>query len=327
MKDQFGMRRLPGIILQGLGAMLAFVVSLVIANMLLPLSPAINEAARSASGFLAPSTAFLFNAFVNALILVWVARRSSFKGLALFGQLLVLSFGTQVFMTQIETAYFISAFPLLGNNFQVYNLVLRGLVTSLLFCLLVTLICGGFSKRPRPQAMFEVTAANAVKQGAWLPLVYIVLYLLAGYFIAWQSQELRLFYGGPAALNGFFEQWANTAMTKPEFPVFQYFRGVLWLLCLVPLFKGFCGKRVELVILSGLAFALLPTAQLAFANPLMPAGVSQAHFWEVSISTGIYGALCAWFVPQPKATAQASGTESQGTEAYPGATQPAATRN
>jgi hypothetical protein len=22
------------------------------------------------------------------------------------------------------------------------------------------------------------------------------------------------------------------------------------------------------------------------------------HFWETSISTGIFGALCAWFVPQ-----------------------------
>ena len=88
-------------------------------------------------------------------------------------------------------------------------------------------------------------------------------------------------------------------MQKPELPAFQYFRGVLWLLCLVPLFKGFSGKRIELVLLSALALALLPTAQLSFANPLMPAGVSLGHFWEVSISTGLYGALCAWFVPEP----------------------------
>jgi hypothetical protein len=115
--------------------------------------------------------------------------------------------------------------------------------------------------------------------------------------VAWQVRELRLFYGGPAELNGFFEQWAGTAMVKPEFPVFQYFRGILWILCLVPLFMGFSGRRLELVILSGLALALLPTAQLAFANPLMPAAVSLGHFWEVSLSTGIFGMLCAWFIP------------------------------
>ena len=299
--NTFSLKTLFIIILQGLGAMLAFVVSLIIANMLLPLSPEISAAGQTATGFLAQPLAFLFNAFVNALILVWAAHRSSFKGMALFGQLLVLSFGAQVFMTQIETGYFLPAFPLLRDNFQLYNLVLRGFVTSLLFALMVTALCGGFTSRPRPQATFKVTAGRAVKHGTWLPLVYIVLYLLFGYFVAWQVQELRLFYDGPAVLNGFFEQWGLTAMAKPEFPVFQYFRGVLWLLCLIPLFMGFVGMRTELIVLSALALALLPTAQLAFPNPLMPAGVSLAHFWEVAISTGIFGALCAWFVPEPRA--------------------------
>jgi hypothetical protein len=297
MNKHFSFKTFLVILLQVLGAMLAFVISLVIANMLSPLSPAIAEAGKSATGFLSPSMGFLFNAIVNAVILVWAARRSSLKGLALIGQLLVLSFGTQVFMTQIETGYFVSAFPLLHDNFQVYNLIWRGFLTSLFFSVLVTLICGGFSRKPPPQANFTVPADNAVKHGAWLAFVYLILYMLAGYFIAWQVRELRLFYGGPAELNGFLEQWGSTAMAKPEFPVFQYFRGILWILCLVPLFMGFTGRRAELVILSALALALLPTAQLAFANPLMPAAVSLGHFWEVAISTGIYGALCAWFIP------------------------------
>jgi hypothetical protein len=242
--------------------------------------------------------AFLLNAVANALILVWAARRSTFKGLAMLAQLFVLSFGAQVFMTQIETGYFVSAFPLLHGNFQVYNLILRGLITSLLFSVVVTWMCGGFSRKPRPRSGFFVTSATFLKQAAWLPLVYIVLYMLFGYYVAWQVQELRLFYGGPAQLNGFIEQWGLSLMSKPELPLFQYFRGILWLLCLVPLFLGFSGKRIELVVLSALALALLPTSQLAFANPLMPAGVSLGHFWEVAISTGIFGALCAWFVPR-----------------------------
>jgi hypothetical protein len=297
VSNQLSARKIIGVILQVLGAMLAFVISLMIANLLSPLSPEIMEAAKSAKGFLSSSGAFLFNAVTNAVILVWATRRSSFKGLPLIGQLFVLSFGTQVFMTQIETGYFLSAFPLLHDNFELYNLIWRGLLTSFFFSVLVTLICGGFSRKPRPQATFSVPVDHAVKHSAWLALVYLVLYMLFGYFVAWQIKELRLFYAGPAELNGFFEQWGITAMAKPEFPVFQYFRGILWILCLVPLFLGFTGKRMELVALSALALALLPTAQLAFANPLMPAAVSLGHFWEVSISTGIYGALCAWFIP------------------------------
>ncbi|NPV78554.1 MAG: hypothetical protein HPY59_19530 [Anaerolineae bacterium] len=298
MNPQSTYKTYLGIFFQTLGAMLAFVVSLILGNMISPLSSAIREAGKSASGFLPTGLAFLFNAFTNAVILVWAARRSSYRGLVLTGQLFIFSFGAQVFMTQIETGYFISAFPLLANNFQLYNLVLRGLLTSFFFSLLVTLLCGGFSRRPRSQTAFTVDNDRAVKHGAWLPMVYLALYMLFGYFVAWQVQELRLFYGGPADLNGFFEQWSASLMGKPELPAFQYFRGVLWMLCLVPLFKGFSGKRIELVLLSGLALALLPTAQLAFANPLMPAAVSLGHFWEVSISTGIFGALCGWFVPQ-----------------------------
>lgn len=289
-------KNILAIVLQGLGAMLAFAVSLIVSNLLVPLSAEIL--ATPATGFMSMPLAFLFNALVNAILFVWAGRRSSFKGLTLLGQLFVLSFGAQVFQTQVESGYFLSAFPLLQNNFQLYVLILGGLVRSILFSLSVTWLVGGFSKQLRPQTAFTVTAATFVRQAAWLPFVYILLYFLFGYFVAWQIQGLRLFYGGPAELNGFFEQWGLTLMAKPELPVFQYFRGIVWILCLVPLFRGFAGKRWELILLSGLALALLPTAQLAFANPLMPAVVSFGHFWEVAISTGIFGAVCAWFLAE-----------------------------
>jgi hypothetical protein len=297
MKTQFTPKDMFNPFLQWLGALVGFILCLVIYNLLLPLPQAIM-AAVPASGFLSTPPAFLLNGGVNALILVWAARRSSLKGFSMWMQLLVLSFGAQTFMTQIETGYFISAFPLLHGNYELYHLVLRGFLTSALFTLLVTWMVGGFSKKPRPLAVFMVPARAAVKTGAWLAVVYVALYMFFGYYVAWQSQELRLFYGGPAQLNSFTAQWGASLMTRPELPVFQYFRGVLWILCLVPLFIGFTGKRMELVILSALALGLLPTAQLAFANPLMPATVSAYHFVEVSISTGIFGGLCAWFVPK-----------------------------
>lgn len=280
---------------QWLGAFVAFLAAMIAADLVLPLPQFIMEKAPE-SGFLPQGAAMLFNGAVNAAIVVWAARRSSLRGFGLAAGLFVLSFLPQVFQTQIETAYFLYAFPLLNGSLEVYRLILRGAITSAIFVLMVTLLVGGFSRRPRPQAAFTVRAGQFLKAGAWLAAVYYVLYVLFGYYVAWQSQELRLFYAGPAELNSFADQLLATLAIKPEIPFFQYARGFVWILCLVPLFKTFSGGRLELVLLSALALGLLPTAQLAFANPLMPAEVSLYHFWEVSISTGLFGALCAWLV-------------------------------
>lgn len=285
---------------QWFGAFIAFIVAMIVADIASPLPQVIMDNAPE-SGFMSQGAAMLFSGAVNATIIVWAARRSSLKGFALAGGLFVLSFVAQVFQTQIETAYFLYAFPLLHGNFEVYRLILRGVITSALFVLLVTLFVGGFSRRSRPEAKFTVHADQFIKAGVWLAAVYFVIYILFGYYVAWQSQELRVFYGGPAELNSFVDQILTTLMSKPEMPFFQYARGFVWMLCLIPLFKSFTGGRVELVALSALALALLPTAQLAFANPLMPAEISLYHFWETSISTGIFGALCAWFVAAKKA--------------------------
>ena len=134
IKNNFSYKNYLAILLQGLGAMLAFVIGLMVCQ-------PVDAALPCDYGFLGSRPAdlsplpwrFYSTPAANALILVWAARRSSFKGLAMAGQLFVLSFGAQVFQTQIETGYFVSAFPQLHNNFEVYNLILRGFITSLLF--------------------------------------------------------------------------------------------------------------------------------------------------------------------------------------------------
>ncbi|HEY3474071.1 MAG TPA: hypothetical protein VGK56_05630 [Anaerolineales bacterium] len=295
-RSTFSSKSMLALFFQWLGAFLAFILSMIAANIISPLPQFIMEKIPEA-GFMSDASAMLFNGAINATLLVWAARRSSLKGFALAGGLFVLLFLAQIFQTQIETAYFLPAFPLLQGNFEVYRLFLRGAIISASFVLLVTLFVGGFWRKGHAAEKFTVHAGQLAKAGAWLGLVYVILYLLFGYYVAWHSQELRVFYGGPTELNSFPDQILTTLMSKPELPFFQYARGILWILCLIPLFKTFTGGRLELVILSALALGLLPTAQLAFANPLMPAQVSLYHFWEVSLSMGIFGALCAWLVP------------------------------
>jgi len=294
--NAFSVKSALALFVQWIGALVGFIVSLSLASAILPMRQSILEKTPE-MGMMSLPVAMLFTGAANATILLWVARRSSFKGAALAGQLFLVSFLVQYFQTQIETGYFISAFPLLHGNFELYNIILRGAITSALLALLLVWLTGNFSRKERGATNFTVISDKAIKASTWLGLVYFVLYILFGYYVAWQSQELRLFYGGPAEINPFADQILGTLMLKPEMPFFQYVRGILWIVCLIPIFKGFTGGRVELIALSALVLALLPTAQLALPNPLMPAEVSLYHFWEVSISTGIFGALCAWFVP------------------------------
>ena len=224
MRGRFDFKEAVLVALQWLGALISYILSLSLAGAILPLPKAIMDATPP-SGITSLPAALILAGVFNATILIWAARRSSHKGVAMWLQLLVLCFGATTFLTQIETGYFISAFPLLHNNFVVYLLILRGLVSALIFTLIVMLLVGGFARGPRRAAAFAVPPEHAVKTGAWIAAVYFVLYELFGYYVAWQSQQVRLFYGGPAQLNPALDQYALTLMARPEFPVFQYFRG------------------------------------------------------------------------------------------------------
>lgn len=290
-----GLRNTGGFLATLLLAGAAFIA----ASLAVPVPGAIR-AAVPASGFLPAPLDFLSFLGSLALLAYWTARGSAVPGWKRVGQVAVLVIGAQTFMTQIETAYFLEAFPLLQGSFETYRMVLRGALWGFAAAAAATLLTGGFRKTARlREPRFTVDPSRALARTAILGAVYLVLYMLFGYYVAWQSEAVRLFYSGNADKLGFFAQWGRSFMEKPEIPVFQWFRGCLWVLCLVPLFRGFTGGRVELTILSGLALGILPTAQLAFPNPLMPPAVSLAHFWEVSVSTGLLGALAALWVPEP----------------------------
>ena len=50
-------------------------------------------------------------------------------------------------------------------------------------------------------------------------IAYLVLYYLAGYFIAWQNPELRAFYGAPGEVLPFFQQMMHIFTTDPWLPL------------------------------------------------------------------------------------------------------------
>jgi hypothetical protein len=279
-----------------IGLVFSFLISLIIFSLLIPF-PESMILATPAKGVVDPPLDMIINAIVNATLVFWIIKRSSYNGFKLILQLVVCVFGVQTFQTQLETAYFINAFPLLRGNFEVYKIIARGLLSSILFVTLATLITGRLKNRVKAASTFSFSTNRTIKISAGLGVFYFVLYFIFGYYVAFQSEAVRAFYGTTGELNSFVGQLKSSFMENPTIPFFQYCRGILWVICLLPILKGFTGSKIELIIFSGLFFALMPTVQLLFPNPLMPASVGVYHFVEVAISTGIFGAVAAWLIP------------------------------
>lgn len=289
-------RRLTGIFSAWIIICFSYTLSLGILYLLFPI-PESFIANTPQYGIIATPFDIIFNTVINGTLVLWVVMRSSYTGFKLYLQIFLPVFFVQTFQTQIETAYFIDSFPLLKGNFEVYMLFFRGAAATAVFAGITLFIASKVIKRRIGGKSFEVSTDRIIKKSLWLSFVYFLLYILFGYFVAWQSSDVRLFYGGPEKLNSLTSQIRIFLLDMPEMPFFQYCRGFLWIACLVPIFRGFTASRGELVILSALFLGLMPTVQLVYPNPMMPKEVSVFHFAEVTISNGIFGALAAWLVP------------------------------
>jgi hypothetical protein len=289
-------RKMSGILLAWIIICFSYILSLGILYLLFPIPESFLENIPK-QGLIPGPFDIIFNSAVNGTLVLWIAVRSSYKGYKLYLQIFLPVFFVQTFQTQIETAYFIDSFRLLKGNFEVYMFFFRGAASAAIFSAITFLVTEKLIKRSTGESTFSASTDRIIKKSLWLSFLYLVLYILFGYFVAWRSANVRIFYGGPDKLNSFYSQIRSFLIDMPEMPFFQYCRGFLWIACLVPFFRGFTGTRGELIVLSALFLGLMPTVQLVYPNPIMPADVSVYHFAEVTISNGIFGTLAAWLIP------------------------------
>jgi len=265
---------------------ISFVVAAGIAN------PGAASSSQSAEETAQSGMALLVVSIVNALLLAYPISRSRWHGLKLVGAILLVFFGIQTFMSQIETMFFGSAFNI--SSAEMRSIILSGFLTAVFFSYLAVLIMGKMRKpkeEEAPAAPFEMSTKDWAVRLVLLPLAYIVLYFLFGYFVAWQSPDVRELYTGSTAIEPFFTHLANTFKGDASIIPFQFVRGLIWIGLALVILRMMKGGAWEKAITVGLLFGLLITTQLMFPNPYMPAPVRLAHFIETSTSTFIYGVL------------------------------------
>jgi len=238
----------------------------------------------------------LLMCLLNGVILGLLIRRSTMSGVRLIALVFCLVFGVQTAMSQLETLYFNSVLGIPER--QLIGIITSGAITAVLTSIGAVLL---FRRR--------WTISSAIAKGSqklssrqWsfilppLSAVYVVVYFIFGYFVAWQFTDVRTFYSHSSDILSFPAHMLNFFRTDSWLLVFQAFRGVLWVgLALVVL--AITGGRAWIdALLTGGVFAVLLTSQLLIPNPYMGETIRMAHLLETSTSTFIFGVATVWLV-------------------------------
>lgn len=234
-------------------------------------------------------SSFIVVLVVDLIAIVYLIYRLNLSGWKLAVAIFIVFWGLQTFMTQIETWFFRSSIPLLTSA-EVLNLFTRPLITATLFIPLAIVILKRWNSSDKEEGKPLKLNTSWLTIGI-LAIVYVIVYFVFGYFVAWQFEDVRVFYSGQASMLGFFDQLKYSMSNWPYIVWFQLLRGFLWVLFVLPMVCYLKGKRAEKIIAIAIMFSIVVTVQLLVDNPYMPANVRLPHLLEIFLSHAIFGAL------------------------------------
>ena len=249
--------------------------------------PELAHAAAGAPDSSSIAVIFLSVCMVNSLLLslmIWQTR--SYKGAFRWMTLTLYVWVVQFVLTQMETWFFVEGIAM--SNAQILSIVIGGAVMSL-----ATVSAGiGVAAKMNNLKQRFIFRVNRWRP-LWLPLLaltavaYPLIYFTFGYFIAWQSEAVRVFYTHSGALDTFF---AGTAKAIADgVYLYQVLRAGIWVVVSLPLIVMLNKEHFfTQYILMG-ALSALPSVLLFIPNPYMPADVAMAHFVETSTSNFLWG--------------------------------------
>ena len=224
-----------------------------------------------------------------AAVLSWMIVRSTLFGGRLMAAFFLAHFGLGTFMLQIESAVFLPR--QLPPGF-VNRLFAMGALIALVAAPAAVWIHGRLRSSPvagpAPSRIPSTPGAWALRLAA-LAAVYVALYFLAGYFIAYRNPDVLAYYGDSDA-GSFLAAMQRVWTNMPWLFALQALRGVLWVACVISFIVSFRGRAWELPLLVGCAFSVWLVMLLA-PNPYMPESVRMSHLVETVSSNFVFGCI------------------------------------
>lgn len=276
--------------------------SIIVPTMIIPVSQGIasrmtEEIQNNMMGLM------LLVSLLGAISLFVTIRLSNWKGIKLAFALSFSFFGIEYFMAQIETFFFREAFTFM-TNLEILNILLRGLITTLMVVPLAVVIIGNKHKHDWvsiKNATEKIDLKTWIKKAALFAIFYILIYQFFGHFVAWQFEAVRVFYSGTTEKLSFINQFINTIKQMPLFLPYHFIRGLLWVVFSIPIVLMMAGSRKKTMISLALLFSY-HGFQIIMAQGIFPTQVLIGHSIETTVSASIYGALIGYMFYIPNKT-------------------------
>ncbi len=243
--------------------------------------------------------ALLVVSLINSLVLSFLILRSRRYGATLVAAIFLVHFGVETFMSQIETVFFNTSVQMGADVLT--TVIASGFLRALIFAPLAVLVWGKVKGKPGADkpGRASLPPAEWAKRFALLAIAYLVVYIVFGYFVAWQSPAVREYYTGTTAIVPFHSHLLNMIAGNMILPLFQLFRGVLWAALALTIVWMMNGKPWQICVTIAFSFGILLSSGLIFPNPYMPVPVREAHFLELASSMLVYGIIAGWVWIRP----------------------------
>jgi len=277
--------------LAGLAYFICFAVSF---GLLMPAVPPDPTAAASP---IPPALAPLVVTALDTAVMAWLILRSRLRGWALAATMIAVLFGVQTLMPQVESWIF-QAYSGYAKHLpaeMIPRIVMAGLVHACLWIPLAVLILGrwrtdaGSNGGPRPTASAALWSGKLAVAAA----VYVLLYFLFGYYVAWRSPAVRAYYEGTDPGTFWVQMWTVLRDT-PWLPGVQLLRGAVWTVLGVMVLRSMDASLPEKAVAVGALFAVVMCSGLLLPNPYMPYDVRMVHLAETAPSNFLFGLFVAW---------------------------------
>ena len=256
-----------------------------------------------------PGLAILLVTGLNTVVMSALILRARVSGWRLAAAMIVLFFGVQTFMAQVESLIF-QANPGYASHLPaavIPRLFLAGLLHAVLWIPLAIRLLGRWrSGSPSPDPVPPALPTGWTWKLPLGALAYVAVYFTFGYYVAWRSPAITAYYRGIDP-GSFRAQLGNVLRDTPWLPAAQALRGLLWAGLALVVLRVTKGSRLEKALATGVLFAVVMTSGLLLPNPYMPFEVRMVHLVETAPSNFLFGAALGWLLGDSTSSALARG--------------------